>query len=361
MKNKKILTLTLLILFTMTTVIITTQVQAFDFDPGGGNGIVVNTTFKAYVRDVQSSTPMQGVSVKLKLGGTVLQTGTTNSLGHYYFNTVTDGGSTDYHIIVQSAKTDPGYIDRKVTTSSVAGTYLTTVQFDLNIVNKWAVLVGLGDWSDSRLGDTTGYLDANDWYSRLTALGFNHITTLGDDTNSYTDPNKILATKSNIKAAVNHVVDEADSNDIVVFTFATHCGVAGMACWDTNKYNVFTYLWASWFGPKVDSCKSNRIFTWIHSCSAGNFILNAQQNIDGMIYFGSGELWMGSSTGSQKSFNDNFRRDFWQHTDLLGGLGTVSLESIFTSLSTEYPKTSGDMTMEPCMYDTSTQPFYLYN
>ena len=150
MKNKRILTLTILILFTMTTVIITTQVQAFDLDPGGGNGIVVNTTFKAYVRDEQSSTPMQGVSVKLKLGGTVLHTGITNSLGNFYFNTVTDGGSTDYHIIVQSTKTDPGYVDRKVTTSSVAGNYLTTVQIDLNIINKWAVLVGLGDWSDRR-------------------------------------------------------------------------------------------------------------------------------------------------------------------------------------------------------------------
>lgn len=360
MKNKRIVTLAMLIFFTLTSAFFSSHVQAIDLDPGGGNGIEVNTTFRAYVRDTQSSTAMQGISVRLELGSTVLQTGTTNSLGYFYFNTVTDGGNTDYHIIMQTTKADPKYIDMKVTSSGVAGTYLTTVQFDLNIINKWAVLVGLGDWSDSRFGDTTGHKDANDWYTRLSALSFNHIATLGDNTHTYTDPNKILATKANIKAAIENVAENADNNDVVVFTFATHNTIAGLACWDSGYYNVFSYFKGDWFGNKVDACKASRILVWFHSCKAESFIQWATgTSVD------SNTLWMGSSKATQLSFNDNFRADFWQHTDLLGGLGTASLEAIFNSLSTEYPKTTvidgNTCTMEPVMYDGSTSAsFYLY-
>ncbi|MCK4567733.1 MAG: hypothetical protein KAU48_10525, partial [Candidatus Thorarchaeota archaeon] len=126
------------------------------------------------------------------------------------------------------------------------------------------------------------------------------------------------------------------------------------------------YFTAAWFGPKVHSCSASRIFTWIHACSAGNFILNAQLRDGVTMYPQPNELWMGSSTGGQKSFNDYFRQDFWQHTGQLGGLGTASLEAIFNSLSTEYPKSvvidGKTEFMEPYILDWNQQsPFYLYN
>ncbi len=70
---------------------------------------------------------------------------------------------------------------------------------------------------------------------------------------------------------------------------------------------------------------------------------------------------MGSSTGNQPSFNVNFRRNFWQYTDILGGIGTASLEVLFSRLSAVYTKTFRTSTMELVMYDGNMPvSFYLF-
>ncbi|TXT55416.1 MAG: exported protein of unknown function [Candidatus Thorarchaeota archaeon] len=355
MDKKQIFAIVAILLFTVSSGILVTQVQAYELDPGfGGGGTTVTTNFCVKVVEKQSSETIQGARVQLIRGITILQTGYTNSHGYFYFDAVTDTGNCYYKIRVYYQDASPTTVDTVVYSEDISGTYHETITCKMNTVHKWAVLVGLGDWDHDKFTTTTGYKDANDWYNRLTSLGFQHIKTLGDGTNNYDDQNKILATKSNVKNAISNVVTSADSNDVVVFVFAAHYGTLGMAVWDTNYYNALTYFTASWFGNQVDQCSANKIFTWIHACHAERFINNANTDMD------SHELWMGSCKEDQVSFNDNFRQDFWQYVDSWGGLDGTALELIFDDLSDEYPKTWDGSTMEPVIYDGDTNRwFYL--
>ncbi|MHA1781386.1 MAG: caspase family protein [Candidatus Thorarchaeota archaeon] len=324
----------------------------------------MTTTFKVYVYDQQLGEYIPYATVKLKLGNTILQTQLTDKHGCCTFSPVTDGGSTDYHILVSGSMIS-GQVDKKVSSASTAGTCTKYVSVFVNRINKWAVIVGLGRWQDSHFSDTTGYKDANNWYLELKYIGFNKITTLGDDVSSYKDPNKKLATKSNILDAMNNAASKADNNDILVFIFAAHHSrLWGIACLDTKYYKIGTYLSSSTFKQIIKNTDAGQIFVWIHACHAEAFASSPSLKDYQKL------LWMCSSKKNQVSFGDYFRKDFWNSANInftsnpddhpYGGIRLYSLEDIFNRMIQYYPKYSSDgKKMEPVMIDDSTEPFWL--
>ncbi len=173
-----------------------------------------------YVRDDATFNNLDA-TVRLYKSGTLLQTVSTNN-GYYSFSAVTVYSDTSFVVKASSV----GYSDKSYTVNSGTTGGTTYQVCYLNEIKKYAVMAGIGDyWSILTEDDPYRTGDLVQSYTTLQLYGFDFIWMYGDD-HAATDYPQItwagLATKSNVRLAVQYMAQLADSNDIIAFFFRGH-------------------------------------------------------------------------------------------------------------------------------------------
>jgi len=117
---------------------------------------------------------------------------------------------------------------------------------------KYALVVGISDYSGTANDLSYCDDDATDWKGRLQAEGYT-VTSLLD----------LSATKANIEAAINTLASQAVAGNEIVFCYSGH----------GSKGNIVTsdlyYIGSTWFKTKFSTAKSTKMFFCFDACQIG--------------------------------------------------------------------------------------------
>ena len=241
---------------------------------------------------------------------------------------------------------------------------LTNVSAGDGIVNKYAVIVGISDYS--AISDLS-YCDedATDWYNHLAPNGY-ECTVLGDHTNTYPQYDG-LATETNVYNALAYYLGIADDDDIVVFATSGHGGATRgrvrnsfLCMWDCGVGEngedgyIFDYELAPVFENAV--CEW---FIFLDHCNSGGMdeVMDNANSANGYMATTCTDKGYGYDypPGLNGAWTYFFLEVAWQ--DHFGGSFTVSMEDIFDYAVSVYPYDMKDLPQE---FDGNTaEAFYL--
>ena len=309
----------------------------------------VYTTFRGIVKDDETYNAISGAKLKLYKSDYLLQTVYTASDGSYRFSSVVDEGGDAY--VIWAYHDD--YTPMKHNIASKLYSSTRYVDFYLSRIDKYALIVGINNYKT--LSDPNEYCieDVKDWYNHLTSpsLDFNHITVLGDtNTNEYPQYDG-LATESNIKDALENIINNADENDMIAFISSGHGNydrtLPGAVCieaWDSGsgENNEDGKLWDYELQGYLEWAIALRIFVFLDHCFSGGFgpeLMNMDNSEN--VYCtttctdsGGGE---DSSTYQNGLWTYFFLEYSWQNH--FGGYPYYSMEQIFDYAHAAYPNT----------------------
>jgi len=140
-----------------------------------------------------------------------------------------------------------------------------------------AVIVGISDYND--IPDVNfGAEDANDWYSYFAGLGYEHIRVYGDSHAANYPQYDGLATETNIKTALQNMVNNAEADDVLAFVFSGHgdgdgVGNSWLCAWDSNSgmYGEDGDLWDHELANILQSAPCP-VFVFLDTCFAGGML-----------------------------------------------------------------------------------------
>jgi hypothetical protein len=117
---------------------------------------------------------------------------------------------------------------------------------------KYALVVGISDYSGTANDLTYCDDDAIDWKNRLIAEGYS-VTSLLD----------LNATKTNIEAAINNLASQSIAGNEIAFVYSGHGSRGNIVT--TDLY----YIASSWFKTKFSTAKSTKMFFSFDACQIG--------------------------------------------------------------------------------------------
>lgn len=247
------------------------------------------------------------------------------------------------------------------------------IEYQENLVEKWAVIVGISDYYDEDYSYILGEEDANDWYNFLSGdtMNFDHISIFGDGT----------ATEDNVKQALITMANSADTNDIIVFTFSGHGsgdleGTSCLCMWDNIVDEETALFYDSELKNILDDTLAAKIFIFLDSCLSGGFGEDPNNLLDIMY---SEHLFLTTTctmTGAGHDLEDTIHNGAWTYAFLnyswmihFGGDAATALEDVFNYAYNGYDTIlaayNHDETIvfprdRPQKYDGCTSsPFYL--
>jgi hypothetical protein len=222
----------------------------FDLDPGGGGEPqYYQTTFHIVVRDSKTDLYLEGVLVKIYYGSSCLGYGYTNGVGQFSF-TVTDTGSLTYKF--QTTLNRYPLTTVYQTSLPSGGSKVFTAY--MNKYERNAVMIGYPpDVGHAYVALLKGLFE--------NSLGFDNIVFY----NCYSSP-----TKAEVRASVQLMANNADSNDLICFISNTHGGRSfykncyiGLANGDKYKDNELR--------DDLKNTAANQVFVCIDACYSGGF------------------------------------------------------------------------------------------
>ena len=234
------------------------------------------------------------------------------------------------------------------------------------IVTHWAVIVGISDYkaiSDLSYCDE----DASDWYNFLKAMGFEHLTVLGDGhTNNYPRYDG-LATEYNVKQAISNMVSSADADDVIAYISSGHGsgdrrGNSYLCMWDCSagENGEDGDLWDYELAALLDGAVADRIFVFLDHCFSGGFgddLMNMPNKAH--VYLTTTCTEKGYGYDDSTHQNGAWTYYFLEYTwiDHYNSDPTIATEDVFAYAASVYPHKGTDAPQE---YDGSTTYFYLW-
>ncbi|NHJ12727.1 MAG: caspase family protein [Candidatus Thorarchaeota archaeon] len=209
----------------------------------------------------------------------------------------------------------------------------------------WAVVVGISDYK--AIGDLNFCdEDANDWFTYLSYMGYEHIVVLGDDTSPYLQYDGI-ATEYNVKRALMDVVTNAGEKDTIAFITSGHGsgdsrGLSLLCLWDitAGEDGEDGYFYDYELADILEHAVARDVFVFIDHCFAGGFgdDFMAMPNAEN-VYFAATctERGMGWDAGEYE--NGMWTYFFLEYT-LIGVFGSdpgTTMEDAFAVAETVYP------------------------
>ncbi len=228
-----------------------------------------------------------------------------------------------------------------------------SVSAEDGIVNKYAVIVGISDYS--AISDLS-YCDedATDWYNQLAPNGY-ICTVLGDHTNTYPQYDG-LATETNVYNALAYYLSIADEDDIVIFATSGHGGATRgrvrnsfLCMWDctVGENGEDGYIFDAELQPVFDGavCKW---FIFLDHCNAGgmNGVMSNANSANGYMAVTCTDRGYGYdyTPGLNGAWTYFFLEIAWQ--EYYGGSFSVSMEDIFDYAVSIYPYDRKDLPQE---------------
>lgn len=117
---------------------------------------------------------------------------------------------------------------------------------------KYALVIGISDYSGTQYDLQYCDDDATDWKNRLVKEGFS-VTTILDRN----------ATKANIESAINSLVSKALAGNEIAFCYSGHGSSGNIVT--TDLY----YISSSWFKTKFSTAKSTKMMFCFDACQIG--------------------------------------------------------------------------------------------
>ncbi|MHA1585687.1 MAG: caspase family protein [Promethearchaeota archaeon] len=233
-------------------------------------------------------------------------------------------------------------------------------------VEHWALIVGISDYkaiNDLSYCDE----DATDWYNYFTALGYEHITVLGDSKSRNYPQYDGIASEYNVKAALQTIISSADADDEIAFVSSGHgsgdgSGSSLLCMWDcySGENGEDGSLYDTELANILKNAQSDRVFVFLDHCYAGGFgnDLMSMPN-HSTIYLTTTCTEDGYGYDDRSHRNGAWTYWFLQYTleDHFGTNPGTAMESAFTYASGVYPYGGGDAPQE---YDGYAGSFLLW-
>jgi hypothetical protein len=324
---------------------------------------------------ININSPSDGATVS-STSVTVAWTGSDADSGIDYYQIRIDGGSWTN----KGTSTSHTYTGLSETSHTVnvqaydqAGNYATdsvsfTVDTSSTNVEKWAVIVGISDYdaiNDLSYCDE----DATDWYNFVTGstMNFDHVVVLGDGHSSNYPQWDGYASEYNIKQALNNMVTQADSDDIICFLTSGHgagngYGSSYICAWDcgSGDNGEDGDFYDTELEAILDDAVADKIFVFIDHCYSGGFgpelmSMSNSANVYLAVTCSDSGYGYDYPSGQNGAWTYFFLEVAW--INHYGSSAATALETIFDYALANYPY-SGDHTPEE--YDgNSGQAFYL--
>lgn len=229
----------------------------------------------------------------------------------------------------------------------------------------WAIVIGISDYK--AIGDLNFCDDdANDWYLYLTALGYEHILVLGDNSNYYYQYDG-LATEYNVKQALYSVVSNAGMKDSISFITSGHGSTAGkgaslLCMWDYSmpESGEDGRFWDYELASILELAVAEQIFVFIDHCFAGGFgpeLLSLSNSEN--IYFAAACTDKGMGWDAPEFTNGLWTYYFLEFTliDYFKSNPRTTMEEAFDYASANFKFHTGVMIPEE--YDGDLDEFFL--
>ena len=335
----------------------------------------MTVTVIGHVYDYVDSVPIEGAVVWLyKKSGTywnLLQYVNTDENGYYDF---WPDGSNNALPTYKVEVTGDFETQSEEISPTCSGAYQVNVYVDAPM--KYAVIVGLGSCSPTCVNDVSAW-----YYHLIDNLFFDDIYLYGNEPEEYNYPIYTGdAIEYNVKTKLTELTQKADSNDVIVYTFAGH-GDDG-----TNElgyehegetysmqmvdYNNGEHDQDGWFHDEeladiVGNVLAGRIFLFLDSCHSGGFKsdghFNDLDNVDNIfLAMACDETQLSRSfTGEEDPQRGKFSYYFLDYAWIMyyGGTSEVSLEECFYKAKEELDQESPDQDAQ--VFDTDPNSFYI--
>jgi len=209
------------------------------------------------------------------------------------------------------------------------------------IVHKYAVVAGVSDYIDDRIGDLSFCdEDAHDWTNYLHGMGYT-VTTFIDH----------QATEINVENAVRNMVAIADADDQIAFVTSGH---------GTTSSGTQLLLYADCYSPNTDGdgfyggiVPDFELAEWFAPAVAKTFIFVDHCNSGGLNEAVHSGMYMTTTCGAHGYGYDvpDYQNGAWTYTYLHVALeqqGYTTAEEAFNYASSIYPYGGKDA---PCQFD----------
>ncbi len=361
------------------------QLNVSFHDDGGpdSNWVINSVVIESYQEDLDTmpptitiTSPEEGATLS-SADVTVTWTGSDAGSGIDYYEVRMDGGSwvekgTSTSHTFTSLSDDEHTADVRAWDNAGSNT-TDSVTFTVDTsgpppkVVKWAVIVGISDYkaiNDLSYCDE----DATDWYNHLSGtMDYDCIWVYGDGHSGNYPQYDGYATEYNVKQALQNVVNQADSDDIIVFTTSGHgsgndLGSSYLCMWDcgSGENGEDGDLWDTELANILDDAVASRVFVFIDHCLSGGFG-------DDLMNMGNSDHVYLTTTCTENGYgwdDSAHENGLWTYYFLeyawinhFGADPNVSMEDVFDYAHDHYPY-GGDH--EPQEYDgDSANPFYL--
>jgi hypothetical protein len=184
----------------------------------------------------------------------------------------------------------------------LSGTQTFTITTADAIENKYAVIVGISDYSDPAVDDLN-YCDedASSWYYHLYNEGYTCWVYGDNNPSSYPEYDGI-ASEDNVRNAIRNMVELADGTDKIAFVFSGHGGAyedwdSFIALWDFTGGGSGEYRDYELEADFAD-CWAAQLFIFLDTCSAGgmNEVVDSDLHSINHVYMtttctGNEEAW----------------------------------------------------------------------
>ena len=335
----------------------------------GATGVAVTTTIVVQFSEAMNKTNTQSAfSTNPATTGTF----TWNAAGDTmtYTPSASLTGGTTYTVSITNSATDlagnkldgngNGVVDNPASKDTYSFSF-TTAGGGGGTVNMYAVIVGISDYKS--INDLS-YCDedATDWYNYLKSLGYTR-WVYGDGHTANYPQHDGYATEYNVKQAINNMISQADSNDIIAFIDSGHGTTSGgkaLCCmWDygAGESGEDGALYNSELKALFDGVSVGGIFIFLDTCNSGGMngvMSNANANI---VYMATTCTANGYGYDDTTSKNGLWTEYFLNKGLVAGQSGHTDMEGNFQWAHDNYPKTGAD---EPQQFDGDTAKlFYL--
>ncbi|MFX1274356.1 MAG: hypothetical protein ACFFBP_01880 [Promethearchaeota archaeon] len=236
------------------------------------------------------------------------------------------------------------------------------------VVRKWAVICGVSDYK--AISDLPfSHLDAGEWHTFLkySPLTFNTIYMYGDDRRIDDPRYNGIAKESNVKNALQNVVNLADEDDYIAFINIGHGGGNGLGSsylcmWDcaSGEDGQDGYFYDTELASILDDAVTDKIFVFLDSCYSGGFgpelmaIPNSRNVLCTTTCTDHGYGYQSYALESSL-WTYYFMEHAWY--TIYESSPSISLEQIYDTAHDVYPFQEGPD--EPQLFDGSSFPFYL--
>lgn len=304
---------------------------------------------------------VNNAKVELKRGSTVVRRDYTNSDGEYSIRAYVYSG---YYYTLTASKTNYVKDGPKHAVSIPLAGEPWIINFNIQYVDKYAVIVGINDYSHSSfLILDFAENDADDWTDLLTNdLGFDHVEQYEDDSGSN------QAQENIVTDALEEMANNANAGDIVVFIFSGHGyrdgGDYALCMWDAKEGGEEDgYLYDTELKNIFNNCEAARIFFFFDCCNSYGM------SFDFDDWGCKDNVYLSAACGSHQEAweTTEFDNGCWTYCFVdHGSSGATAVETVCYEASTDFVEYAnygipGYYTeyQTPCSWDGHYSSFYL--